>query len=50
MRLFSIGPIEMLLILVVGGVMCFPTISLIFVVLAKLLGIRMRGDRKKDRE
>lgn len=50
MRFFSVGPFELLIIAVLSGVLCFPTISLIIVALAKLLGTRMRGDHRRKEE
>ena len=48
MSFLNIGIIELMFITIVGGILCFPTISFIIVLLAKLLGIRMRA--KIDRE
>lgn len=48
MRFFSVGPFELVIILVLSGILCFPTISLVIVALAKLMGIRLRGGVRKD--
>ena len=50
MRFFNIGIVELIIISVVGGLVCFPYISLAIVLIGKMLSIRMRGDHSPEKK